>query len=394
MEDTSYPPNVKDLLTEMKNISDMMVDLAFAVLVLEDRDLARQLSRLEERMNELMYQIRGAAAVVTRRLEEAKLITGILQVASAAESISDAVESIADFILRGMKVHPVVCEAIGEADERIAVLEIGENSPVAGRKIGELNLPPTRGAWPLAIKRGAEWIIPPKSDTELMSGDILVCKGSEESLRIIEQMANTKRKCRVVESNLRKIRKAIAKMRDLVAIMVDMAYSSIIFGSKEIAQEVREMEENFDRLEYEIRLEVLKASRRERDLAGLISILEILDYIGKISNAADDIADVTLRLEEIHPVFREALEESQEKIEKIVVKEGSPFAKKTLGRLKFWEIFGVYVFMVRRGSRLIVEPSSKFRIKANDILFVRGGRKEIEKVKEISGHASDMVQKS
>jgi len=394
VEDTSYPPNVKDLLTEMKNISDMMVDLAFAVLVLEDRDLARQLSRLEERMNELMYQIRGAAAVVTRRLEEAKLITGILQVASAAESISDAVESIADFILRGMKVHPVVCEAIGEADERIAVLEIGENSPVAGRKIGELNLPPTRGAWPLAIKRGAEWIIPPKSDTELMSGDILVCKGSEESLRIIEQMANTKRKCRVVESNLRKIRKAIAKMRDLVAIMVDMAYSSIIFGSKEIAQEVREMEENFDRLEYEIRLEVLKASRRERDLAGLISILEILDYIGKISNAADDIADVTLRLEEIHPVFREALEESQEKIEKIVVKEGSPFAKKTLGRLKFWEIFGVYVFMVRRGSRLIVEPSSKFRIKANDILFVRGGRKEIEKVKEISGHASDMVQKS
>jgi uncharacterized protein with PhoU and TrkA domain len=394
VEDASYPPNVKDLLTEMKNISDMMVDLAFAVLVLEDRDLAKQLSRLEERMNELMYQIRGAAAVVTRKLEEAKLITGILQVASAAESISDAVESIADFILRGMKVHPVICEAIGEADERIAVLEIGGDSPVAGRKISELNLPPTRGAWPLAVKRCAEWIIPPKPDTELMSGDILVCKGSEESLRIIEQMANTKRKCRVVESNLTKIKKALAKMRDLVAIMVDMAYSSIIFGSKEIAQEVREMEENFDKLEYEIRLEVLKASRRERDLAGLISILEILDYIGRISNAADDIADVTLRVEEIHPVFREALEESQEKIEKIVVKEGSPFAKKTLGKLKFWEIFGVYVFMVRRGSRLIVEPSSKFRIKANDILFVRGGRKEIEKVKEMSGHASDMVQKS
>jgi uncharacterized protein with PhoU and TrkA domain len=394
VEDASYPPNVKDLLTEMKNISDMMVDLAFAVLVLEDRDLAKQLSRLEERMNELMYQIRGAAAVVTRKLEEAKLITGILQVASTAESISDAVESIADFILRGMKVHPVICEAIGEADERIAVLEIGGDSPVAGRKISELNLPPTRGAWPLAVKRCAEWIIPPKPDTELMSGDILVCKGSEESLRIIEQMANTKRKCRVVESNLTKIKKALAKMRDLVAIMVDMAYSSIIFGSKEIAQEVREMEENFDKLEYEIRLEVLKASRRERDLAGLISILEILDYIGRISNAADDIADVTLRVEEIHPVFREALEESQEKIEKIVVKEGSPFAKKTLGKLKFWEIFGVYVFMVRRGSRFIVEPSSKFRIKANDILFVRGGRKEIEKVKEMSGHASDMVQKS
>lgn len=395
MEDTSYPPNVRELLTEMKNISDLMVDLAFVVLVLEDRELAKQLSRLEERMNELMYLIRGTAAVVTKRLEEAKLITGILQVASAAESISDAVESIADFILRGMKVHPVIREAIDEADERIVALEIREDSPVVNRKLAELSLPPVKGVWPLALKRGTEWIIPPEPNVELRGGDLLICKGSEESLRIVEQVVGSKvkPKTRVRGDGLEKIRRTLAKMRDLVAIMVDMAYSSIIFGSREIAQEVREMEVDFDRLGYKIRLEVLKASRRERDLESLCSILEILDYLGRISNAADDIADVTLRLEEIHPVFREAFEESQEKIERIVVRENSSLKNKTLGKLKLWEIFGVYVFMIKRGGKLIIEPSSNFRIRAGDVLFVRGERKNVEKIREMGGHAGSVVQK-
>ncbi|MEM2250814.1 MAG: TrkA C-terminal domain-containing protein [Candidatus Hadarchaeales archaeon] len=392
--DESYPPNVKDLLVEMKDLSDLMVDLAFAALVLEDRDLAKQLSQLEEKMNLLMYQIRGVAAVVTRKLDEAKHITGILQVAGAAEEIANAVESIADFILRGMEIHPVVFEAIEGADEKIAVLEIKEDSPVVNRKIGELSLPPTRGAWPLALKRGDEWIIPPTKETELRSGDVLICKGSEESLKIIGQLACLKLCCRESKSELKEIRKALAKMRDLVAIMVDMAYSSILFGSREIAQEVREMEIDFDKLDYKIRHEVLKAARKERNLEKLNSILELLRYIARISDAADSIADVALRFEEIHPVFREAFAESQESIGRISIKENSAFANKTLEKLKLWEVMGVYVFMIRRGSRLIVEPPSRFRIKAGDILFVRGMKKEVDKVLEVAEYASSMVQKS
>lgn len=392
--DESYPPNVKDLLVEMKDLSDLMVDLAFAVLVLEDKDLAKHLSQLEERMNLLMYQIRGVAAVVTRKLDEAKQITGILHVAGAAEEIANAVESIADFILRGMEIHPVVFEAIEDADEKIAVLEIKDDSPVVNKKIGELALPPTRGAWPLALKRGNEWIIPPTKETELKSGDVLICKGSEESLKILGQLACLKLCCREGKSELKEIRKSLAKMRDLVAIMVDMAYSSILFGSREIAQEVREMEVDFDKLDYKIRHEVLKAAGKERKLERLNSILELLRYIARISDAADSIADVALRFEEIHPVFREALAESQESIGRILVKEGSPFVSKTLEKLKLWEVMGVYVFMIRRGSRLIVEPPSRCRIKVGDVLFVRGMKKEVEKVLEMAEYASSVVQKS
>jgi len=119
-----------------------------------------------------------------------------------------------------------------------------------------------------------------------------------------------------------------------------------------------------------------------------------LRYIARISDAADSIADVALRFEVIHPVFREAFAESQESIGRISVKENSAFANKTLEKLKLWEVMGVYVFMIRRGSRLIVEPPSRFRIKAGDILFVRGMKKEVDKVLEVAEYASSMVQKS
>lgn len=387
-----YPPNVKDLLVEMKDISDLMVDLAFAAIALEDRDLAKQLNQLEERMDILMYQIRGVAAVVTRKLEEAKHITGILQVATAAEEIANAAKNIADFILSNMEVHPVIFEAIEEADEKIAVLEVGEDSPITNRKIGELALP-MRGIWPLALKRDGRWSIWPGKDTELKSGDVLVCKGSERSLGIIGQLATLKVCCREKGRRLSGIRKSLARMRDLVAIMVDMAYSAILFRSREIAEEVREMEVDFDKLDYKVRLDVLKAARREKNLEKLNSVLEFLRYMAQISDAADSIADVALRFEEIHPVFQEALGESQESIERIVVGKGSTFENKTLGGLGL-EVMGVDVFMVRRGERLIIDPSTKLRIRAGDVLFLRGARKELDKVVGVAKCDGSVVRES
>jgi len=379
--ESSEPMNVRELLTEMKDVSDLMVDLAYATILFEDKELAKHMRYLEEEMDELMYKIRGVAAVVTRNIEEARQITGILQVASGAEGISNATGDIADLVRRGIKIHPVVREAFSVASEQIVKVNVAAGSVVEGKTFRELRLPSSIGVWTFGIKKGGKWILSPPSDTRIESGDTLLSKGPAVGVVELVELAG-----RRVEVKKKKfaggvgvLRKALAEMRDLTVAMVDMAYSSLLFNSREIAEEVGVFEEKFDRLNYKLWLETLKAAKRERDLKKLNSILQVVRAMERISDAADSIADVIRREEELHPVFLSVMADSQEQIAKTTVGVDSPFVGKNLEELKLWKTMGAYIFMVKRGRRYVINPGKSFKINAGDVLFLRGGKSGVEK---------------
>lgn len=135
------PRSVRELLTEMKDVSDLMIDLAYAAVLFESDELADRVHELETRMDGLMYHIRTIAAVVTRNVHEARKITGILQVAGAAEAISNATGDIADLVRRGIDIHPVVRDALRMADEKIAWVEVSKDSILVGKRFYDLKLP-------------------------------------------------------------------------------------------------------------------------------------------------------------------------------------------------------------------------------------------------------------
>ncbi len=381
VEEVEYKPkSVRELLTEMKDVSDSMVDLAYASLLFEDDEIAERVHELEARMDELMYRIRVIAAVAARNVEEAKKITGILQVASAAEAISNATGDMADLVLRGIKVHPVVREAIAKADEKVAKIEVKEGSILAGKRLFELRLPSSIGVWILTIKRGKSWVVPTKG-TEALAGDVLLVRGPKDGINTLSKMAGIVGTIKVEGGGLSSIRDALAEMRDLSSVMVDMAYSAILLGSREAAEWVRELEEEFDKLNYRLWLATLKAARRERDVAKLNSVLQVVKCMEKISDAADSIADVVLRGVELHPVFAHALAQADEQIAKVDVLESSPLVNKTLGKLNLWSTVGAYVLMIKRGKIYIFNPGMRIRLKAGDSLIVRGSSLGVERLK-------------
>ena len=49
---------VRELLTEMKDISEVMVDLAYAAIMFDSEEIAEEVAHLEERMHTLNYEIR------------------------------------------------------------------------------------------------------------------------------------------------------------------------------------------------------------------------------------------------------------------------------------------------------------------------------------------------
>lgn len=384
MQKISYKPrSVRELLTEMKNISDLMIDLSYATVLFENKELADRVHALETRMDELMYHIRLIAAVAARNVREARRIIGILQVASAAEAISNATADIADLVRRRMKVHPVVHDALRMADEKLAEIRISEGSILAGKKLHELRLPSSIGMWILALRRGKQWTVPPLRDTELCVGDLLLAKGPQDGVTKLCSMAGAKREVAAPGKEMPLIRNALAEMRDLSSVMVDLAYSSIMLGSLETAEEVRELEEEFDKLNYKLWLATLTAAARlESDVPRLNSVLQMVKCMEKISDAADSIVDVVLRKLELHPVFARALAETNEGIARVEVGARSPLVGKSLGELNLWATTGAYVLLIKRGKRYIFDPGMQVKLRAGDALTVRGTFYGVEKLKK------------
>lgn len=383
MEKVEYrPKSVRELLTEMKDVSDLMVDLAYASLLFESEEIAKRVHELEAHMDELMYRIRIIAAVAARNVKEAQKITGILQVASAAEAMSNATGDIADLIIRGIDIHPVVREAIANADEKLTRIEVADGSMLAGQKLSELKLPSNIGVWIMAMKRGKSWSVPPTSDMEALPGDILIARGPRDGIECLRKMAGVQKTAPVTGDGLAAIRGELAEMRDLSSVMVDMAYSSILLGSREVAEWVRELEEEFDKLNYKLWLTVLRAARQECDVARLNSVLQVVKCMEKISDAADSIADVVLRGVELHPVFARAIAEADERIAKVDVSPNSPLVNKTLGKLNLWATMGAYVLMIRRGKHYIFDPGMKVMVRTGDSLVVRGSYFGVEKLRK------------
>jgi len=91
MTDVEYQPvSFKEVLIEMKDISELMVDLAYSAILFESKEIALELINLEERMNGLVYQARIQSVLGARRLEEAEAMSGMLQVVEAAERIANS----------------------------------------------------------------------------------------------------------------------------------------------------------------------------------------------------------------------------------------------------------------------------------------------------------------
>ncbi|MFQ5975145.1 MAG: potassium channel family protein [Candidatus Hydrothermarchaeales archaeon] len=184
------PDNLKDILVEMKDVSELMVDLAYSTVILDNVEIASEVSKLEERMNKLNYEIRMLAMVAARDRDDAEQLTGILQIASAAESISNAARGIADVVLRDIDLHPIIKEVMEEAEEKITTVEVLEDSILVDHTLGESKPSTNLGMDIIAIRREGRWIYGPDKNSAVKAGDTLIARGREAGIELLEKVAS------------------------------------------------------------------------------------------------------------------------------------------------------------------------------------------------------------
>ena len=69
---------VKDLLSAGKDATELMLDLAFASVFLDEEKLAREVLRLEDRMGEAVRELRIMCMLASRSPEDAQQLAGVL----------------------------------------------------------------------------------------------------------------------------------------------------------------------------------------------------------------------------------------------------------------------------------------------------------------------------
>jgi len=189
-EEIQYTPtSVKELLTEMKDISELIVDLAYSAVIFDCADMAEEVEELEIKMDKLLYQIRLAAMMATRTVEDAEQLSGILQVASMAENISNAAGDIVKLLDLKLESRLILPMVLRKGDEKIKHVFVGKKSSIVNRRIGELQVESETGTRIIAVNRGKRWIYGVDEHFKFNAEDRLIIRGVEDGLKEFQRYA-------------------------------------------------------------------------------------------------------------------------------------------------------------------------------------------------------------
>jgi uncharacterized protein with PhoU and TrkA domain len=169
-----------DLVVELKNASEVAVGLAYSAILLRDRSLALEVSVIEDKSDDLYHGLEGWVLRAAAEADDPESLRGLMHLAAASERIVDSAQSMTKIIETDDPPHPIIAQALSEADEIVADAIVHDGSDVAGRTLGELALHTETGMEILAIERDRRWVYRPRSTRTLQVGDRLLALGPEE----------------------------------------------------------------------------------------------------------------------------------------------------------------------------------------------------------------------
>ncbi|MGD8544748.1 MAG: TrkA C-terminal domain-containing protein [Candidatus Bathyarchaeota archaeon] len=391
LEKIEYKPvSVRELFLEMKNLSELMIDLAYSAALFNDKELAEDVLELEKHIDTLTYLLEMEIMIAARDAEDAEALVGVSKVASAANKISDAAADIAAIVTQNIEVHPVVSEGFQKVEERLTRAVIKEDSKLVNRQIEALELEAKMGVNIIAIRRNRDWIINPKNAEQLKIGDILIARGAPFGIKEFKGLAEsgeTKRRARLIGNHRKfeEIVKRFVELKDTSELMIDLAYSSLLLNSKELAEDVQRLEEHVDKLHTEFELLVLSSGVKPKKSKQFLGLIRLGVVTEEIADAAAEIAEVVLRDIPPHPVLKIAIEEAEETVTYSQVAKDSVLVKKTLRDIRIPEETGMWVLAIRRNGRYI-RPKPSTKIEANDVLIASGYAEGEDDLKDLASH--------
>jgi uncharacterized protein with PhoU and TrkA domain len=187
---------IVECFVELKDTSELMMDLAYSSLLLNSRELAEEVQHMEEYVDKLHTDFELLALTSDFKKEEASGFLGLIRLGVATEKIADAAAEMAEVVLRGIEPHPVLKLTIKQAQETVAQACVTANSPLVDKTLKEARVHEETGMWVLVIKRGDK-CVRPKGDSRIQAGDILIASGYAKGVEDLKKLASPEELCQV-----------------------------------------------------------------------------------------------------------------------------------------------------------------------------------------------------
>jgi len=175
-------------MSEIERVEYTPVDLAYSAALFNNRELAEEVTELEEKMDSLVYVLNMNLMLAARDKADAESLAGVAKVGALTNSISDAAADIAGIVLNDIGIHPIVREAFQRTEEHLVRVQVSETSVLAGKTVNDLDLAAKVGADIIAVRRGKHWMINPEKEIVLPE-DILLARGTAMGLKSLVKAA-------------------------------------------------------------------------------------------------------------------------------------------------------------------------------------------------------------
>jgi uncharacterized protein with PhoU and TrkA domain len=388
-EKIKYKPiPVRELLLEMKNLSELMIDLAYSAALYNDKDLAEDVLALENRVDYLSYLLDMEIMVAARDAKDAEMLIGVSIVAASTDKISDAAADIAAIVTRNIGIHPIIGEIFKKVEERLMKATVKPNSEIINKTIGELNLAARMGVDIIAIRRNHDWILNPKETETLFQGDILITRGAPSGIEEFKDLTEGKLATLDTEKRAKfeEIVSRFVELKDTSELMMDLAYSSLMLNSKELAEEVEQLEERMDQLHTDFELLALTSDFKKEEASGFLGLIRLGVATEKIADAAADMAEVVLRGIEPHPILKLTIREAEETVAQACVTSDSLLVGKSLKEARVHEETGMWILVIKRNDKCL-RPRGDSKIASGDVLVASGYAEGADDLKKLASPA-------
>src|SRR6476646_11263932 len=178
------PRNLKAMLSEAKDTSELMVDLGYASLFFGDTRMADEVLELEERRTELVHEMREVCVLAARSKRDAEQMSSVLHVVSAIERMGNAAVDVSRIVTHRLGIPPGLVADLAAAEEVSHRVRIRAGSALADRSLADVELPMEVGMRVVALRRGREWVFDPGGDDLLLPDDVLILRGAREGIKI------------------------------------------------------------------------------------------------------------------------------------------------------------------------------------------------------------------
>ena len=196
----------------------------------------------------------------------------------------------------------------------------------------------------------------------------------------------------LTKGHFKRIVEKLVSLKDTSELMIDLAYSSLLLNSRELAEEVQALEEGVDNLHTEFELLVLSSGFKPEESKDFLGLIRLGVVTEQIADAAAEIADIVLRGLKPHPILRQVIEEAEETVTRVRVSKTSPLVGKSLREAQIQEETGMWVLVIRRGKKWL-RPRSETIIKTGDVLIASGyaeGEEDLERLASgLIAHAAE-----